>query len=202
MTDRWWHYTKGVTLLHIINDGRIRRSTVGLVEHERPCVWFSRCPRWEGSATMGVIEHGVRRDATIAEMVAALGPLVRLEVSEHIACYTWEDHRRIGELGPSSADALEAAGRRLGADPGNWRVSYEDVPTEHVLTIEASDDGVSWSLVGIPRDDGFLLDPDFVEKVGAAVAALKRSASKEPASAPQASAPIRGWLTSWLPWRK
>ncbi len=200
MTDRWWHYTKGVTLFHIINDGQIRRSAQGVTGGERHCVWFSRCTTWEGSATMGVVGQGVRRDATIAEMVTALGPLVRLEVSVQIARYTWQEHRQIGQIEPRSADVLEEAGRRLGADPGNWRVSYDDVSTKDVLGIEASEDGASWSLIGLPRDDGFILDRDFVEKVRAAV--LRLSANKKPASDPESGAPQRGWLARWLPWRK
>jgi hypothetical protein len=89
-------------------------------------------------------------------MVTALGPLVRLEVPEEIARHTWQEHRQIGQMEPRSADILEEAGRRLGADPDDWRVSYDDdVSTKHVLGIEASDDGATPISTVVARQRGY-----------------------------------------------
>jgi hypothetical protein len=163
MSDRWWHYTVGPKLLSIVEARNITRARTRVGGNERGAVWFSRRPDWEPTATKGKRVAGTPMpvDMTIPEMVEQAGALVRLEVSEDIARHSWADHRRIGQVDPRVADALERAAHEHGADPLDWRVSYHDVPTAEVLSVEASVDGVTWVSVGLPG----ALDPDFVSRV-------------------------------------
>ena len=79
-------------------------------------------------------------------------------------------------LDPREADKLEASAREMGDEPSEWRVSYHDVPVAKFLRIEASDDGVDWTLVSEP-DSADSSEFWFVEKVQAA---LQRSGMLAP----------------------
>src|SRR5207247_2399664 len=115
-----------------------------------------------------VSRSGEQRAATIAEMIAAGGRLVRLQVPEHIARHMWSEHRSsLGQLDPRLADALEASAIQLGSDPTEWRVSYQDVPVSEILAVEASEDGENWAKVGVrsSASNDLLLRSDFIRSV-------------------------------------
>ena len=163
----WWHYTLGTKLVSIIADEHIKRASAGVSRDERKAVWFSARNEWEPSATKGVIDPttGQRRNATLDEMVAAGGALVRLEASHDVARGTWAQHLQY--IDPRIGDALERSARAVGGDPAEWRGSYRDVPVAEVLQIEASVDGKEWHFVGSPgsADGRFELDAEFVDVV-------------------------------------
>ena len=173
----WWHYTLGTNLIHMVADGHIKRATAFVGRRERKAVWFTSHAVWEPSATKGLLHldrSGVMRNRslTIAEMVKCGGTLVRVAVPDDVARYTWPEHRQISGIDPRLADALETSSRELGSDPSEWRANYHDVPVAKILRIEASDDGVSWTLVGEPdpADGGVVfMDASFVETVQAAL---------------------------------
>ena len=150
-------------------DGGIKRAGVGVGKKERKAVWISSRPTWEPTATKGYLdpETGKRRDATVVEMVRLGGALVRFEVSKDTARHSWAEHRRIGGADLRLLDDLEAAGRRHGADPSEWRVSYHDVPTAKFLSVEASTDGETWTVVSHEADGGVVLDTAFVARIEA-----------------------------------
>lgn len=167
---RWWHYTLGTTLISMIADERIKRATAYYTGRgERKAVWFSCRETWEPTATKGCIEGtaGLPRDASVSEMVAHGGALVRIEVPADVARHTWAEHRKIGGIDPRIADGLEEVARERGADPSEWRVSYHDVPLAKIVGIEASDDGVRWHPVGVFDSEtrGIALEPAFAERV-------------------------------------
>src|SRR5262245_8284576 len=91
---RWFHYTLGTTLVHIIADGFIKRATAFVEPPARPAVWFSRRTTWEPTATkIRVSAAGVRR-ATLEEMVVEGGVLIRIEVAPTAARITWAHHAK------------------------------------------------------------------------------------------------------------
>ena len=124
-----YHYTTGDRFLRIINDRAILPATAHVTPPEIPAVGLSSSPIWEHSATKGVIENGVRRQASLTELVDLCGCLVRIEI----------DPDRVHLLGPSAfRDALRipegvhqrllAAGIEMGADPADWRAVAGPVP--------------------------------------------------------------------------
>ena len=167
-----WHYTLGTTLVAIIADERIRRASARVSKSERKSVWFSTSDEWEPTATKGVMDPLTRerRNATVDEMVATGGALVRIEVSPEVARGTWARH--LAYLDPRMGDALDAAARKMGGNPAAWRVSYRDVPISKFLRIEASTDGKEWCFVGGPikADGSYELAEDFVDVVKDALA--------------------------------
>ncbi len=93
----------------------IRGAAAGVPAGERPLVWFSSRQLWEPTATKGIVVNGVRRDATMQEMMAERG-LWRfgISVSELLP---WKALREQGNIGADTARDLIRAARRVGADP-------------------------------------------------------------------------------------
>ena len=86
-----YHYTTGDRFLRIVASRAILPATAHVEPPEIPAVWLSSGPRREPSATKGVIEDGVRRQAGLAELISLCGCLVRIEIDP--AAVPW--------LGPS-----------------------------------------------------------------------------------------------------
>lgn len=178
---RWFHYTIGHHLIGILRDGRIRTTRAGVAKGERPAVWFSCRETWEPTATKGIPldpETGETGPTpSIAEMVSLFGPLVRIEVSETDARHPWADHIRMGNIDLRAADALASIAIEQGADPADWRISYHDV--DHLLGIEASEDGQTWRSVLVTDHGKRSIDPEFLAKVRAAMATWERREATE-----------------------
>jgi len=80
MSSPIYHYTTGDSFLRIIASRAILPAIAYVEPPEIPAVWLSSAPVWEPSATKGVIEDGVRRQATLAELIGLCGCLVRIEI--------------------------------------------------------------------------------------------------------------------------
>ena len=159
-----WHYTIADRWASILQDGLIRPAlplekltTEQLEQIERiiatgegedfalseaPAVWFSKRSTWEPTATKGKMDNGVRRNATLAEMMRK-GPLVRIGV-ERDGLYTWLEHRKLSGIRPETAKGLVRAAAKAGASPGDWFVHYGPVPRDRWVRIERSTDGKAW----------------------------------------------------------
>jgi hypothetical protein len=152
---RVFHYTVKAKLQAILESGELRAAVAYVPAGERPAVWFSTNPWWEETANKmwkdkaGTVHRGDRRSTE------QLGNgLIRIEVAPETAPVTWTEHKRSGK-GPSRKDTqtLEKVARLDGADPSQWRLSYEPVPRDKWLTIELWN-GVSWER--LPDGDGTL----------------------------------------------
>ena len=73
---------------------------------------------------------------------------------------TWKDHKAEGGVPTADARRLEKAARGWGANPRDWRMSYEAVPLEQWVRIETWD-GSTWSELKEFRfgDDVFEMAP-------------------------------------------
>jgi hypothetical protein len=134
-----YHYTTGDRFLRIIASRAILPATAHVAPPEIPAVWLSSAPVWEPSATKGVIENGVRRQASLAELIGLCGCLVRIEIDPDCVCLIgpteFRDALRIPERVHTR---LIAAGLEMGADPANWRAVAEPVPLNAFRHIEFS----------------------------------------------------------------
>ena len=132
-----YHYTTGDRLLGILAAGEIRPSTAHVVPPEIPAVWLSRAGVWEHSATKGVIENGIRRQASLPELVFTCGCLARIEIDptrvEPIPGTLLQSALRIPD--PVFRRLLDA-GAAMGADPGDWLAVASAVPLEAFLRVE------------------------------------------------------------------
>ena len=132
-----YHYTTGDRLLGILAAGEIRPATAHVIPPEIPAVWLSTAGVWEHSATKGVIENGIRRQASLPELVLVCGCLARIEI----------DPARV-DLIPSNLlqSALHIpdpvfrrlldAGAEMGAAPGDWLAVASAIPLAAFRRVE------------------------------------------------------------------
>jgi hypothetical protein len=141
-------------LQSILADEEIRLATTGVPEGERPVVWLSKRSSWEPTATKGFLDRatGIRRNATIEEMVRLAGGFARIAVDSS-GLSTWIEHRRIGRIRPEMARCLVITARRVGANPADWLVSYEPILWDRWISVETSIDGREWSVLLPPSDE-------------------------------------------------
>lgn len=124
-----YHYTTGDRFLRIIADRSILPATAHVNPPEIPAVWLSSAPVWEPSATKGVIEDGVRRQASPAELIALCGCLVRIEIDPSAVQLLGASAFREALCIPEDVHArLIAAGLEMGANPADWSAVAGPVP--------------------------------------------------------------------------
>ncbi len=139
-----WHYTRGDNMRGILQDGTIKLATAGIMQNERPVVWFSTNPIWEETVNGIVIE----RDGTLKyldkdETHAECGGLFRIGVAPETAPYTWEVIKVRARIKPKVAKVLAEIAREKGANPKDWRGTLEPVPREKWIAVE-SWNGSEW----------------------------------------------------------
>jgi hypothetical protein len=130
---RRFHYTIRTCWEGIQQDHLIR------LEEEappcRPAVWFSTRSVWEPTATKGVLLHG-RPVLASWDRMQEIG-LVRIEVAPETAAHDWEAYKRLADC--PWASNLARTGRIAGADPRDWFVSFEPVPSSQWLRVDEWD---------------------------------------------------------------
>jgi hypothetical protein len=139
MTTPVYHYTTGDRFLRIIASRAIMPATAHVAPPEIPAVWLSSAPVWEPSATKGVIENGIRRQASLAELIGLCGCLVRIEIDPAaVRMLEPGEFREALRIPRVVHDRLIAAGLEMGADPANWRAVAGPVPLTAFRGIEFS----------------------------------------------------------------
>ena len=134
-----YHYTTGDRFLRIIASRAILPATAHVQAPEIPAVWLSSAPVWEPSATKGVMEDGIRRQATLAELIGLCGCLVRIEIDpDAVDCIEPAAFRDALRIPPDVHDRLIAAGLEMGADPSAWLAVAAPVPLAAFRRIEFS----------------------------------------------------------------
>ena len=139
MSSPIYHYTTGDRFLRIVASQAILPATAHVAPPEIPAVWLSSAPVWEPSATKGVIEDGVRRQASLTELIGLCGCLVRIEVDPAAVRLLEPDSFRDALRIPVDVhDQLIAAGLEMGAYPNQWRAVAEPIPLTAFRRIEFS----------------------------------------------------------------
>jgi hypothetical protein len=132
-----YHYTTGDRFLRIIASRAILPATAHVTPPEIPAVWLSSAPVWEPSATKGVIEGGVRRQASLAELVGLCGCLVRIEIDPSAVRLLGASAFRDALCIPEDVyGRLIAAGLEMGANPADWSAVAEPIPLTAFRRIE------------------------------------------------------------------
>ena len=136
-----WHYTIGDRALDILEGGVIKRATAGVPEGEKPIVWFSTNQVWEQTACK--FTHTPTGPVRLnKEQTAELGNgLYRFGVLDKTAPYKWRELRQKAGMTSATVKHLESWGKAQGANIGQWRGTFEDVPIEKCVAIEVLKDG-------------------------------------------------------------
>jgi hypothetical protein len=139
MTKPVYHYTTGDRFLRIIASRAILPATAHVAPPEIPAVWLSSAPVWEPSATKGVIENGIRRQASLAELIGVCGCLVRIEIDPAaVRLLEPNTFQKSLHIPDAVHDRLIAAGLEMGADPANWSAVAGPVPFTAFRSVEFS----------------------------------------------------------------
>jgi hypothetical protein len=139
MTNPVFHYTTCDRFLRIVASQAILPATAHVAPPEIPAVWLSSAPVWESSATKGVIENGIRRQASLAELIGLCGCLVRIEIDPTAVLLLEHGAFREALRIPIVVHArLIAAGLEMGANPTEWSAVAGSVPLTAFRRIEFS----------------------------------------------------------------
>ena len=150
-----WHYTVGIRLEDILASGVIRLANGFVEKGERPVVWFSASNAWEETANKGAIdsETGEFRNLSRQETHDYCDGLVRIGVAPETAPYGWSQFVELSGVSLQTANALKKVAHKQGSQVSQWFVSFEPVPKDKWLCIEAWD-GSQWK----PQPDAKVLD--------------------------------------------
>lgn len=132
-----YHYTTGDRLLGILAAGEIRPATAHVVPPEIPAVWLSTASAWEKSATKGVIKDGVRRLATLTELVLVCGCLARIRINpSKVDLIPNPQLQAVLHIPGSVFRRLCTAGAEMGADPAEWLAVTGAIPLAAFRRVE------------------------------------------------------------------
>jgi len=128
-----WHYTVGVWIKPILNEGIIKQATARVPNHVRPAAWFTTSPIWEQTAnTNGQNpETGEVVFLNARQTSEAYGGLWR------IGPHTWDDYVTSSNENLQDIKGMEAWANRKGSDyHRDFRCSFKSVSREHWTVIE------------------------------------------------------------------
>lgn len=138
-----YHYTIGYWARLIIDEGEIRPATTHIGQNEKPVVWFSTNPTWEGSANKVADGEGMKASAE------AGGGICRFAVAPETAPHDWEAFVRLSGIKPDTARLLKRAARKMGANTRQFFVAFDAVKRDQWLSVEVFDfDYARW----VPAD--------------------------------------------------
>jgi hypothetical protein len=86
-----------------------------------------------------VFRGGAIRHLTIDQLERKSGGLIRIGVDVTAAPLTWDDYRTRAEASPDALEGLKIGARERGADPSEWRASFDPAPRAAWLTVERWD---------------------------------------------------------------
>lgn len=139
-----WHYTTLARFVVILADGEIRPATAAVPKDERPIVWFSLNQHWEQSANKALRTPEGRLIGLDMEGTMKCGRgLIRIGVRPERAPHAWRELKRLAGMREDMARGLVRVARKDGADPGDWRGTFDPVPRVDWSAIETFIDG-SW----------------------------------------------------------
>lgn len=132
-----FHYTYERAARSIIDGGSIhverfpahlKRMGLG-----KPAAWFSLNPVMERTARKAVLEPGGTTRVIEPEEQASLIGLHRFvfsAVPKGVVFLPWDSHRLYSGAREDISRAMDAEGRRQGADPSDWYSSFRPVPVK------------------------------------------------------------------------
>jgi hypothetical protein len=147
-----WHYTIFDRFVDIVADGEIRPATAAVPNGERPIVWFSLNQHWEQTANKALRTADGRLIGLDMQGTMEHGRgLIRIGVRQERAPHTWRELKRLAGMGEDIAGGLVRMARRDGADPRDWRGTFDPVQRADWSTVETFVDG-SWVEVELEDD--------------------------------------------------
>jgi len=136
-----YHYTIGAKLAAIRATGALLQSSLLLEDGERPVVWFSRHPIMEPTARKGWLSSdGSYRSLTTQETHQLGGGLYRFRLSPEFPTISFHDYKKCSGISEEMYLQLSSQGRKDGANPNDWRVSFVPVNLDDIDLVERWND--------------------------------------------------------------
>ncbi len=131
-----WHYTTRDRADAIVSCGEIRPTAAGVPVGEVPAVWFSTARTWEPTASKLMVDSAGRaRRMEFPEMLEV--GIARFAVDRvALGLLPWPALCQPLNMAPEMADALVRAGRKQGANPGDWYALPRAVRVDECLRVE------------------------------------------------------------------
>jgi hypothetical protein len=148
-----YHYTTADRFMQILEAEEITPATARVMPPEIPAVWLSTAPVWEGTATKGIIEDGIQRSATLAEMIQSCGSLVRIEIDpRQVRAIPPLKLRESLRIPKSTFDGLTRAAQSMGANPMEWRAVAGPIPASAWLRVQVTKEHAPLCWIELSQD--------------------------------------------------
>ncbi len=133
---RIFHYSVARYLPQILEDNQISPSTQGFEKERWHAVWFSMNPIWEETANKMYMSSGIRIPGNKLDTHEMGKGLMRIEVIPKAAPHDWEQYKSISKMPGKLSRGIVKAAKDCGANPNEWRASFEPVSEKDWLGIE------------------------------------------------------------------
>ena len=135
-----YHYTIVKYLHSILHSGEITLATAFSRKREKCAAWFSTNADWEETANKGTINMLGNFEGLTKEGTAKIGGgLARIEIDPEAAPYNWKYFKKKSGCKNRILKGLEKVALQDGANPKEWRVSFEPVTKDKWKNIEIYD---------------------------------------------------------------
>jgi hypothetical protein len=140
-----WHYSVGGNGLAILKSGVILRATVDVIYPQQPIAWFSLHQLWERSVYPDIPYKDVDRLGVRREGVVTMGwellrrhriHMYRFGVGLETAPLYWPRLCKQSCISQDWARELVQRAKAWGANPRDWRGSFEPVPKSKWLAVQ------------------------------------------------------------------
>lgn len=134
-----YHYTTRSRMIGILDAGEIKPTAVGVFPPEIPAVWISTATDWEHTATNGIMVQGVRKKATLAEMVECDGYLVRIQIHpQRVRLIPPAKFRESLKVSKQMLTSLIKVAQESGSKPHQWRAVAGPIPLDAFVGVETA----------------------------------------------------------------
>ena len=153
-----WHYSNGLAIPKILEEGVIRLATAGIKPPERGVAWFSTNPIWEPSANRGnmLIKKQEYQPGLISvatkdikvtkfdpdEMDKAFHGRFRIGIAPEHAPHDWKALKKLARIPKEIALSMETNDHAEWGNPAEWRGTLVPVTRSMWRTVEKLERGI------------------------------------------------------------
>lgn len=142
-----YHYTKGIHLAKIINDGKINTTRISNEKKEKRAVWLTRSEEWEICCSSGKLDPytGESTTMTLIEMRDLFG-VCRIKIKDNYPTFSWAKYKYTGRISAEFYENFTNFSDILGCNTSRWYYSFSPICIEHFESIEmlVGEEWIAW----------------------------------------------------------
>ena len=154
----YYHYTKGLHLPTIVNDGIIKTTNAGIEKREKPAAWLTKSPQWEICCNVGSfmnLDLETRRNISLNDleietvhnsfMMKKIG-MCRIVISETLPTVSWAKFKHVSGISERMYETLDKLSQNKGSITDQWSCTFNPIPRRFWESIEmfVKDEWVKW----------------------------------------------------------